>query len=183
MAYGLKACSCHPLRDCWIVIIIQRFSRAGPRGRTREWATLGVHPLSWLLSNNRLEEVCGTLSKGTFLVDCCKVTKTKDVPLVLLILFLFLFLPVFAQPVKCLKRTWVEEVVFGITDLNTGAKRSIFWLAVKVHSEKLHSQWPACSFLWYNSVLVQEQLCSEWSDGKTPVQILSITERIKVYSN
>ena len=27
---------------------------------------LGVHPLSWLLSNNRLEEVCGTLTKGTF---------------------------------------------------------------------------------------------------------------------
>ena len=43
----------------------QRFSRAGPRGRGREWATLGVHPLSWLLSNNRLEEVCGTLTKGT----------------------------------------------------------------------------------------------------------------------
>ena len=46
--------------------IIQRFSRAGPRGRGREWATLGVHPLSWVLSNNRLEEVCGTLTKGTF---------------------------------------------------------------------------------------------------------------------
>ena len=45
---------------------IQRFSRAGPRGRGREWATLGVHPLSWLLSNNRLEEVCSTLTKGTF---------------------------------------------------------------------------------------------------------------------
>ena len=46
--------------------IVQRFSRAGPRGRGREWATLGVHPLSWLLSNNRLEEVCSTLTKGTF---------------------------------------------------------------------------------------------------------------------
>ena len=46
--------------------IIQRFSRAGPRGRAREWATLGVHPLSWLLSNNQLEEVCGTLTKDTF---------------------------------------------------------------------------------------------------------------------
>ena len=45
---------------------VQRFSRAGPRGRAREWVTLGVHPLSWLLSNNRLEEVCGTLTKGTF---------------------------------------------------------------------------------------------------------------------
>ena len=44
----------------------QRFSRAGPRGRGREWATVGVHPLSWLLSNNRLEEVCSTLTKGTF---------------------------------------------------------------------------------------------------------------------
>ena len=29
-------------------------------------ATLWVHPLCWLLSNNRLEEVCGTLTKGTF---------------------------------------------------------------------------------------------------------------------
>ena len=36
---------------------VQRFSRAGPRGRGREWATLGVHLLSWLLSNNRLEKV------------------------------------------------------------------------------------------------------------------------------
>ena len=47
-------------------LIIERFSRAGPRGRGREWATLGVYPLSWLLSNNRLEEVCGTLTTGTF---------------------------------------------------------------------------------------------------------------------
>ena len=45
---------------------VQRFSRAGPWRRGREWATLGVHPLSWLLSNNRLEKVCGTLTKGTF---------------------------------------------------------------------------------------------------------------------
>ena len=40
---------------------VERFSRAGPRGRGREWATLGIHPrihpLSWLLSNNRLEKV------------------------------------------------------------------------------------------------------------------------------
>ena len=45
---------------------VQRFSRAGPRGRGREWATQGVLRLSWLLSNNRLEEVCSTLTKGTF---------------------------------------------------------------------------------------------------------------------
>ena len=45
---------------------LERFSRAGPRGRGREWATLGVHPLSWLRSNNRLEELCGTLTTGTF---------------------------------------------------------------------------------------------------------------------
>ena len=31
--------------------------KLGGRGRGREWATLGVHPLSWLLSNNRLEKV------------------------------------------------------------------------------------------------------------------------------
>ena len=42
-------------------MLLERFSRAGPRGRGREWATLGIHPrihpLSWLLSNNRLEKV------------------------------------------------------------------------------------------------------------------------------
>ena len=37
--------------------ILERFSRAGPRGRGREWATLGEHPLTWLLSNNQLEKV------------------------------------------------------------------------------------------------------------------------------
>ena len=31
--------------------------KPGGRGRGREWATLGVHPLSWLLSNNQLEKV------------------------------------------------------------------------------------------------------------------------------
>ena len=31
--------------------------KLGGRGRGREWATLGVHPLSWLLSNNQLEKV------------------------------------------------------------------------------------------------------------------------------
>ena len=81
--------------------IIQRFSRAGPRGRAREWATLGVHPLSWLLSNNRLEEVCGTLTKGTFSSRLLLGNQDKGCTLVLLILFLFLFLflPIFAQPV------------------------------------------------------------------------------------
>ena len=50
----------------WCIVTVQTLCRAGPRGRAREWATQGVHPLSWLLSNNRLEEVCGTLTKGTF---------------------------------------------------------------------------------------------------------------------
>ena len=31
--------------------------KPGGRGSGREWATLGVHPLSWLLSNNRLEKL------------------------------------------------------------------------------------------------------------------------------
>ena len=31
--------------------------KPGGRGRGRKWATLGVHPLSWLLSNNRIEMV------------------------------------------------------------------------------------------------------------------------------
>ena len=58
----------HSITTCGSLVnkIVQRFSRAGPRGRGREWATQGVHPLSWLLSNNRLEEVCSTLTKGTF---------------------------------------------------------------------------------------------------------------------
>ena len=60
----------YPVKLSWkrsgFLKIFQRFSRAGPRGKGREWATLGVHPLSWLLSNNRLEEVCSTLTKGTF---------------------------------------------------------------------------------------------------------------------
>ena len=54
------------LEQLWCGTQSRGFSRAGPRGRGREWATLGVHPLSWLLSNNRLEEVCGTLTKGAF---------------------------------------------------------------------------------------------------------------------
>ena len=41
----------------WPALILERFSRAGPRGRGREWATLEEHPLTWLLSNNRLEKV------------------------------------------------------------------------------------------------------------------------------
>ena len=45
------------LYPCDIQDILERFSRAAPRGRGREWATPGVHPLSWLLSNNRLEKV------------------------------------------------------------------------------------------------------------------------------
>ena len=36
---------------------VNRLCRAGPRGRARGRTTLGVHPLSWLLSNNRLEKV------------------------------------------------------------------------------------------------------------------------------
>ena len=40
-----------------MTVILERFSRAGPRGRGRVWATLGEHPLTWLLSNNRLEKV------------------------------------------------------------------------------------------------------------------------------
>ena len=45
---SIRPSSCH---------ILERFSRAGPRGRGREWATLGEHPLTWLFSNNRLEKV------------------------------------------------------------------------------------------------------------------------------
>ena len=36
---------------------LQKLCRAGPRWRARGRTTLGVHPLSWLLSNNRLEKV------------------------------------------------------------------------------------------------------------------------------
>ena len=55
---------CQKAHQCWLskenassCLTFQRFSRAGPRARGREWATLGVHPLSWLFSNNRLEKV------------------------------------------------------------------------------------------------------------------------------
>ena len=68
---NLKVC-CSDYLVSWLnsspsrMDLVQRFSRAGPRGRAREWATLGVHPLSWLLTNNRLEEVCITITKDTF---------------------------------------------------------------------------------------------------------------------
>ena len=42
----------HNLKITW-----QVEQKLGGRGRGREWATLGVHPLSWLLSNNGLEKV------------------------------------------------------------------------------------------------------------------------------
>ena len=42
----------HNREDTW-----QVEQKPGGRGRGREWATLGVHPLSWLLSNSRLEKV------------------------------------------------------------------------------------------------------------------------------
>ena len=63
MTFDPKLLNIPPTCTWWSV---ERFSRAGPRGRRREWATLGVYPLSWLLSNNRLEEVCGTLTTATF---------------------------------------------------------------------------------------------------------------------
>ena len=70
LVWNYNCLSCMLLATTWVPSfvgdIVQKFSRAGPRGRGREWATLGVHPLSWLLSNNRLKEVCSTLTKGTF---------------------------------------------------------------------------------------------------------------------
>ena len=45
--------------------ILETLCKAELRGRARGWATPGVHPLSWLLSNNWLEEMCGTLTKFT----------------------------------------------------------------------------------------------------------------------
>ena len=39
------------------MVILERLCRAGPRGRAGGRTTLEVHPLSWLLSNNRLEKV------------------------------------------------------------------------------------------------------------------------------
>ena len=42
----------------WLSIYLNNWQvEQKPGGRGREWATLGVHPLSWLLSNNRLEKV------------------------------------------------------------------------------------------------------------------------------
>ena len=46
---------------CFVRLLLQHTrqveQKPGGRGRGREWATLGVHPLSWLLSNNQLEKV------------------------------------------------------------------------------------------------------------------------------
>ena len=54
-----------PLWPLWLTLYMSMLrndtwqveQKPGGRGRGREWATLGVHPLSWLLSNNRLEKV------------------------------------------------------------------------------------------------------------------------------
>ena len=59
-----------------VCLLLEMFCKTGPRER----ATLEVHLLSWLLSNNQLEEVCSTITNAPFLIDCCRVTKTKNVP-------------------------------------------------------------------------------------------------------
>ena len=67
--------------------------KPGGRGRGREWAILGVHPLSWLLSNNWLEKVPFVSVPHTSSNRLLLSNQTKDVPLVLLILLLFLLAP------------------------------------------------------------------------------------------
>ena len=74
----------------------REFSRAVLRGRGREWATLGVglHPLSWLLSNNRLEKVPFVSVLHTSSNRLLLSNQDKGcTPIVLLILFLFLLAP------------------------------------------------------------------------------------------
>ena len=39
--------------------------QSGAKRKSKRMSSTRVRPLSWLLSNNRLEEVCGTLTKGT----------------------------------------------------------------------------------------------------------------------
>ena len=39
------------------IVSFSRQVEQKPGGRGRDWATLGVHPLSWLISNNQLETV------------------------------------------------------------------------------------------------------------------------------
>ena len=70
--------------------------KRGGRGRGREWATLGVHPLSWLLSNNRLEKVPFVSVPHTSSNRLLLSNQDKDVPLVLLILLLFLLAPLYS---------------------------------------------------------------------------------------
>ena len=48
---------CQALTSPFTPSILERLCRARPRGRARGRTTLGVHPLSWLLSNNWLEKV------------------------------------------------------------------------------------------------------------------------------
>ena len=102
--------------------LLQRSSRAGLRGRAREWATLGFILCLGYLSNNRLEKMCGTLTKGTFssrllLSNQDKGCLVPRMSLGLLILFLFLFLPVFAQPVNCISEEG-RSVIMVIVDVN-----------------------------------------------------------------
>ena len=56
-AAGQCVCDICGTNVCICTIAVARLCRAGPRGRARGRTTLGVHPLSWLLSNNRLEKV------------------------------------------------------------------------------------------------------------------------------
>ena len=54
------------LPDTFFHVILHtlvRLCKPGPCGRAQEWARLGVDPLSWLLSDKRLGEVPGNLTK------------------------------------------------------------------------------------------------------------------------
>ena len=67
--------------------------KPGGRGRGRKGATLGVHPLSWLLSNNRLEKEPFVSVPHTSSNRLLLSNQDKGYTLMLLILFLFLLAP------------------------------------------------------------------------------------------
>ena len=133
---------------------VQTLCRAGPRGRAREWTTLGVHPLSWLLNNNRLEEVCGTLTKGTFSSRLLLSNQDKGcTPSVVLPLVLPLG-PALHNLSNILLLVWSLNIYLGVS-VSLICSRIGFWGSSMVGSLCYFRMWwdSGCSVSWVYSWL------------------------------
>ena len=128
----------------------------GGRGRGREWATLGVHPLSWLPSNNRLEKVPfvsvpHTSSNRLLLSNQYKgctpsVAHSLALPLGPALLSLWVLFKYTHMYSKLLKRHWT-----------TSASSPIFFLKIEIFLplEGYTYVMIACSFLLATSIQLQ----------------------------